>query len=160
MSDEDDTSDIAFEFKDMGLGELVSILAKDSPIVKVGILGNGEPRPGEQTNADIGRRHEFGIGLPQRSFLRMPLMDNLEKQLNEKGAFTEDAMKAIIEAKSLVPWLKKVGVISEEIIQIAFETGGYGKWRASNMKNKKTKLTLVESSQLRKSITSEVSDGD
>ena len=49
-----------------------------------------------------------------------------------------------------------MGAVGESIVQDAFSTGGFGKWKPSRMENKQTKQTLVETQQLRNSITSDV----
>lgn len=156
-----------------------SIADADTVRVKVGILGDGansrregEATPGKKfkgkalstvTNAEIGLFHEFGDptrNLPVRSFLRMPIITRLQKYLEDADAFSPRALKKVMEQRSVAPWLTKVGVVAETVIFDAFDTGGFGTWPASNMKNKKVHQTLVETQQLRNSITSEVTGGD
>jgi len=111
------------------------------------------------TNAAIGAAHEFGTSkLPQRSFLRVPLADHLPKEVVDAGLLDKDVVLDVIKSKSVVPWLKKVMILCEGIVSDAFDTGGFGKWKPSNMENKKNKQTLVETQQLRNSITSEVKE--
>jgi hypothetical protein len=153
VTDYDSDENMSFEFNDLGLSKIIKALSAENVHVKVGILGDGNGRSdGEKTNAEIGAIHEFN----GRSFLRMPLIEHLNNELLDKGAFDEETLKAIVKEGSLVPWMKKAGVIAENVIQKAFDTGGYGKWRPSNMKYKKTKMTLIETRQLRKAITSKV----
>lgn len=142
-----------------GLDNLIKSI-KDSDLkVKVGILSGKNARPNgtTETNASIGAKHEFGIGVPQRSFLRVPLNDNLQKKI-DKGVFTEDDIKEVVKLKSVLPWLKKIAVIAEGIVIEAFETGGDGKWPAwknPNYKNGGGRL-LVDTGSLRDSISSEI----
>lgn len=111
------------------------------------------------TNAAVGAAHEFGTSkLPQRSFLRVPLGDNLPKRVEEAGLLDRNVVMDVIKTKTVVPWLKKVMILCEDIVLGAFDSGGYGKWKPSNMTNKKNKQTLVETQQLRNSITSEVKE--
>lgn len=111
------------------------------------------------TNAAIGAAHEFGTSkLPQRSFLRVPLADNLAKQVVDAGLLDRDVVMDVIKKKTVVPWLKKVMIVAEGIVLGAFDSGGYGKWKPSIMTGKKNKQTLVETQQLRNSITSEVKE--
>lgn len=150
MSDED-----TVEFKDHGLGVLVRALNKKAEL-QVGIIGSARRRKSEQTNAEIGRKHEFGLGTVKRSWLRMPLIENLESELIKSGAFSREAVREIIKERSMVPWYKKVGIAAEAVIAEAFQTGGFGKWKPSNMARKKVHQTLVETQQLRNSVTSKV----
>lgn len=139
---------------------------KHPPVCQVGILGGKNQRKGRATNAVVGAAHEFGAparGLPQRSFLRMPLALKLNEQLQDRGAFDNVAAKHVIEAKSLKPWMKKVGLSAVAVILDAFDSSGFGNWpslKQSTMNKKKTKQILVETQQLRDSITSRVVDAN
>lgn len=161
-----------------GLDQILKALKAKPPVVRVGILGEKtqrvegkttltfsevqnlkKPRRGADvpTNAEIGASHEFGTSkLPQRSFLRMPLADRLQKEMESAGALDEKVLKEVIRSGSVVPWLKKIAVLAEGIVLGAFDSGGYGKWKPSDMRYKTVHQTLVETQQLRNSITSEV----
>jgi phage gpG-like protein len=114
------------------------------------------------TNATIGAAHEFGslkTGLPKRSFLREPLIDNLQKELDKAGAFSAAEQAEVIKQKSLLPWTRKVALAAENIVKKAFETGGFGKWaklKPKTLARKTVKDILVETTQLRDSITTDV----
>jgi hypothetical protein len=118
--------------------------------------GNVRRSSAGETNAKIGLKHEFGIGVPMRSFLRIPIADNFQQYLENAGAFDSDAFKKVIAKKSLTLYVKRMGIVGETIVSDAFATGGFGKWKESQMKDKKVKQTLVETQQLRNSISSEV----
>lgn len=156
MSDDDNTT-VNVE----GLDKLLKALKAKLPVVKIGVLGNSG-RSGSKkqpTNAQIGVWHEFGTkNLPQRSFLRVPLADNLAKELESSGALDESTFKEVIKEGTIIPWMKKVAVLAEGIVAEAFATGGFGKWKPSDMRHKKNHQTLVETQQLRDSITSEVKE--
>lgn len=129
----------------------------DLPSIKVGILGDKNARRDQNSNATIGAKHEFGLdGMPIRSFLRIPIADNLQVYLEKAGAFNKAVIAKIFAEKNLLGWMKAIAVVAENIVQDAFKTGGFGKWTPSNMKYKKTHQTLVETQQLQRSITSEV----
>ena len=114
------------------------------------------------TNATIGAAHEFGSlkrHLPKRSFLREPLIDHLQESLNAAGVFSEATQAEIIKEKSMVPWTKRIAVLAEDVVKKAFDTGGYGKWpklSKETLAHKTTKDILVETTQLRDSIISDV----
>ena len=175
----------SFEYKDMGLANLIKALSEKAPTAKVGILGDSDSRAGQEqvvtksgtykkltgkkledavnksilnetvrSNATIGARHEFN----GRSFLRQPISENLQKYLESSGAFDKKAFRQVVKTKSLLPWVKKLGILGVQIVNEAFDTGGFGKWKPSNMDNKIVKQTLVETQQLRNSITSQVDE--
>jgi phage gpG-like protein len=141
-----------------GLEGLIKSLKGKTPVARIGILGDGASRnSGAKSNAEIGAVHEFGSGkMPQRSFLRVPIAENLEKFLASAGAFDKEALALVVKEGSLVPYIKRVATVAEAVVFEGFDTGGFGKWPPSNMAYKKVHQTLVETQQLRNSITSEV----
>lgn len=143
-----------------GLDQLAKAFKK-MPVIRVGVLGkqNYRKNPKGPTNAEILAKHEFGLdGMPVRSVLRQPIIDNLENYLEEAGAFDKDTLSEVVRSGKILPWALKVSITVERIIADAFATGGFGKWKASNMKYKKNQQTLVETTQLEKSITTEVKE--
>lgn len=151
-----------------GLDQLLRALKAKPPVARVGILGSKSTRSknkGNQnpTNAEIGAVHEFGSparNIPARSFLRIPISENLEKYMERAGLFNEGTLKEVIKNKSLVPWTKTVAVLAEEIVGDAFDTHGFGNWepwRNSSYTNNTGDL-LVDTQQLRNSITHEVKE--
>ncbi len=143
-----------------GLEKLLKALKAKPPVARVGILGSKNARSGKvNSNATVGAAHEFGTSkLPIRSFLRVPLTEHLQKQLEKSGLLDKDAMAEVIKKGTLLPWIKKVAIVGEGIVLDAFATGGFGKWKPSNMDKKVLKQTLLETTQLRNSITSEVAE--
>jgi phage gpG-like protein len=144
-----------------GLDKLLKALKGKQPVARIGILGNDNARSGGgPTNAEIGAHHEFGTSkLPQRSFLRIPIQEQMQKELEQSGAFDKEVLNQVIAQGTLVPWLKKMAIVAEGIVAGGFDSGGYGKWPPSDMRSKANAQTLVETAQLRNSITSEVKDG-
>ena len=67
-----------------------------------------------------------------------------------------EALERVIEEGSIQAWIEKVGIVGVETVLEAFATGGFGQCKPSNMDHKKNKQTLVETQQLRNSITSDV----
>jgi hypothetical protein len=105
--------------------------------------------------------HEFGMGnMPQRSFLRIPISQNLARELENSGAFTPEAAKQVIKQASMVPWLESAAAVALKIVSDAFDTGGFGKWPKWKTKGYKNNanMILVDTQQLRNSITSEVKE--
>ena len=143
------------------LDNMIKAMKGKVPTIKVGILGSHDVRDDGQTNASIGTEHEFGTeGLPKRSFLRMPLSEKLNTTLEKDGLFDKKALNDVIKEKTVIPWLKKIAVSAEAIVQEAFETGGFGKWppwRNPNYKNGNMRI-LDDTGQLRAAITSEIQE--
>lgn len=156
-------------FDSSGLEDVIKLLKKSKLNIKIGILGGDSDRTEENDsedskevkeypdNATIGMWHELGNEhLPSRSWLRMPLSTMLAKKLKASGAFDKKTMDEVLKEKSFEKYAKKIGIAGEECIQEAFDTGGFGKWKPSDMSGKKNEQTLVETQQLRNSVTSEV----
>ena len=160
MADDETTLDTKL------LEALVRTLNATPREVRVGILGNTNARKGGAgSNAEIGAKHEFGevvelnghqYKLPVRSFLRMPLTLKLHEYMAKNPRFTEDGLKQVLHDENLDMWFQQLGIMAEAIVLEAFQTRGFGQWKPSNMKFKTVKQTLVETQQLRNSITSEV----
>lgn len=134
----------------------------DGNIGRIGVLGDSTVRAEDtSSNAAIGLLHEFGTErMPQRSFLRMPLITQLQKKLEQSGAFNKEALRNVIREGSFRNYIEKIMITGEAVIAEAFATGGFGAWKPSNMANKKVQQTLVETQQLRDSITSQVTEND
>ena len=151
MSDEDN---MTFNIK--GLEQIIKALKVKPPMIRLGILGDKDARvDGKRTNSKIGAAHEFGIeGQKQRSFLRQPITDYLDKKLESAGMLDEDVIKEVIKTGEVLPWVKKVAVIAKAIVDEAFASGGYGKWDSwEGNYTSRTGLILVDTTQLRDSIT-------
>lgn len=135
------------------------------PSVKVGILGDNIARQeGELNNAEIGFVNEFGKmtgypKIPARSFIRMPLKTRLNDKIREKKSLSGvELEKAMAEGKT-EDFSKKVGIVAEEVIQEAFSTNGFGEWAPNapmTVELKKSSSPLIDTGQLRRSISSKV----
>ncbi len=157
MAEEDD------EIQLKGLEQLLKVLKGKPPQIKIGVLGaSGRSGKGKESdNATIGAVHEYGApnrGIPQRSFLRIPLMENLQKEMEASGLLDEKAMEEVIKQGTMKPWLEKVAIMAEAVVDDAFETKGNGKWPAWKTPGYTNEggTLLVDSGQLRRSITSKI----
>lgn len=147
-----------------GLKKFLKAFQGKLPVIRVGILGTtARHDDGSTTNAEVGAAHEFGTSrVPMRSFLRVPLSEHLAKNLEQAGAFSEQAVAKIIDQGSLSNYAQKIGIEAVGIVMDAFDTSGFGKWqslKASTMDRKKVKQILVETQQLRNSVTFDVKEG-
>ena len=143
-----------------GLKQVLKAFKGENHVIHIGILGaNTSRRDSVSNNATVGACHEYGTEtLPIRSFLRMPLNDHLQEYLDRAGAFKNDTITEIIKTGTLIPWMEKIAVTAENVVQEAFHTGGFGKWekwKDPDYKNH-TGQILVDTTQLRDSITSRV----
>lgn len=160
MSDETVTLNVK------GLDQLVKALKARPPTCRVGILGaksSRVPKEGEKkipSNAEVGAAHEFGTStIPQRSFLRVPITENLQKEMESAQLLDKDVFNEVVKSGSVAPWLRKVAISAEACVSDAFDTGGGGKWPPWKQGYSNTSgQLLVDTTQLRGSITSEVKE--
>ena len=90
--------------------------------------------------------------IPERSFLRMPLMLRLGDELRRLGP----ALGFQLLRGSATQFLKQLGLLGHAIVDEAFATRGYGQWpqlSSLTIELKKSDAILIESGQLRNSIT-------
>lgn len=116
--------------------------------VDVGIFGARDTKKerdeGGITNPQLGFIHEFGRGVPMRSFLRMPILvktNQILKQTVEAGALVKMAMGDMLGV------LSDLGIACETAIGEAFDSAGFGDWGHSH---------LTDTGQLRRSVASAV----
>ena len=156
-------------------GEMLATLES---AVKVGVLRTTNARDDGTTNAEVGLKNEFGDprpsqttaaeeaargrgpmaweGTPKRSFLRMPLLEHLPVKITSET----DTLRAVVEGAS--PGLtlpEAIGELAVQTVQEAFDTAGFGEWPANSPRTinwKGSSQPLLDSHQLRESITSEV----
>lgn len=132
----------------------------------IGILGAKTDRATQKKynydNAGVGKKHEFGLFAPEigkrmpvRSFLRMPMKTHYFKRV-EKTRMPKEDFEAFIHPNDKIKFYRRFGEIAKRLIDDAFKTRGFGQWRESVMSFKKVHQTLVETSQLRRSITFKV----
>ena len=121
--------------------------------VNVGIAQDIGQYPNGEKVVDVGRRHEFGIGVPRRSFLRMPFIE--KQNIIDKAIAT--SWKKITDGKSTA--LKEFGILGitgQNISKDAFASGGFGKWEKLKPATEKAKGSdeiLLDTSKLVQSIT-------
>ena len=115
---------------------------------------------GHLNNAEIGAIHEFGSPggqIPERSFLRMPILSRLDGEIQKAGNNAQ--WKAVFAQNGLKGVLDRVGKISEALVLKAFGTGGFGRWaqlKPSTIRKKGSSEILIETQSLEEAITYEV----
>lgn len=147
------------------LKTLIGYLSGGLPKVRVGILGSTTARnSGELNNAEIGYTNEVGKQtgfpkIPRRSFIVMPLNMFFGRKLKEKRTLASGQFEKAIKSAKAEQFMQKVGFVAEEVIQEAFSTNGYGQWKPNapmTIEKKKSNSPLIDTGQLRRSITSKV----
>lgn len=127
---------------------------------RVGVLGNGAVRSGDQniSNYELALIHEFGTldgKIPARSFLRMPVERNKKELLN----FAEKNADKLLN-DDVRPFFEKLGAWGQGIVQQAFDSDGFGQWppnKQSTIDAKGGKDTpLIDTGNLRKSVSYDV----
>lgn len=110
-----------------------------------------------KTNPEIAAKHEFGIGVPKRSMLRMPLHLHGDKVLKDAQSDAKSNLKTVSKnpkatAKRL---LARVGAGAYNVVSEAFATGGYGNWKPnapSTIALKGSSAPLIDTAQLRQAV--------
>jgi hypothetical protein len=106
-----------------------------------------------QTVAQVGAQHEFGAGVPRRSFLRTPFSakkDELETAIAKQF---EDVFQ---RGKKAEQALGLIGTVAVNISKGAFTSRGYGEWpdiSAATKEDKGSSQVLIDTGTLRNSIT-------
>lgn len=116
------------------------------------------------TVAELGAIHEYGapeVGIPQRSFLRVPLASKSKELF---ASITKDLKFSKINTDTA---LGKLGARGQSVVLQAFNTQDSGKWptlRPDTIRARKkgtgsgSDKPLIDTGQLRQSITFEVRD--
>ena len=134
--------------------------------VRIGFLGEEKNTRsgGELTNADLAAIHHFGSvskKLPPRSpFVGFQMEEKTSIISNIIGKSLESSVKKnTINKSDVTQALKKGGLAGENLIDEAFQTGGFGSWKPINPKTAKAKgnkKILIATDQLHKSRVSKV----
>jgi len=115
--------------------------------------------PSTISMVELGLVHEFGSvtnNIPPRSFLRLPLET---KRRDFIKALQGSMVSVALEKGQYRKIFAIMGLKAEEIIQDAFSSGGFGLWpvlKAGTIRAKRSSKILIDTGELRKSITSQV----
>jgi len=140
--------DYAAELKKMKAKGVKVGITKETASSRV--YGNG------WTVLQNGIAHEFGYGVPERSFIRLPF--RLKRAEIQKAIDAE--FNRILEGKSdSEKSLNRIGITARNISVMAFRTQGYGNWPAldeATIAAKGSDKPLIDKGILRNAITWEV----
>ncbi len=129
------------------LNKLIKCL-KDEKFVRIGILGSKASAQHDsdsgKTNAEIGGYHEFGGTSkngkeqpPQRSFLWMPLTEQLKFDNSEMKELKKALWKQLFVKKSPDTFYKTLLNKALDVVEEAFDTEGFGQWKTLTYKTHK-----------------------
>jgi hypothetical protein len=113
---------------------------------------SGETGPGAVATFEHVTHH----AIPARSFLRMPLMTRLQTRIDEIG---RGVWRAIVLKRGMLPALATLGTVARNLVDAAFASGGFGQWAPNTpatIRRKGSSAPLIDSAQLRKSVTYQV----
>ncbi len=140
------------ELKIDKLRNVMKMLSKKPPQARIGIFNDAK-------QAAIGAAHEFGTStLPVRSFLRVPLTEELYKRVTSEAKFSKDDLANVVKTKSMRPWTEAVAKVAKDLVDDAFATGGFGKWAPT--KQATGHAILVETGALRDSVSVIIEEGE
>jgi hypothetical protein len=114
-----------------------------------------------QTNPELAAKHEFGIGVPRRSMLRMPFHlhgDGVVAKA-KKEVRARLATLAAHPKKGAQQLLQRVAIAAEGVVDDAFATRGYGSWKPNaplTVELKGSDAPLIDTGQLRRAVDSRV----
>jgi len=103
--------------------------------VKVGLPTDVGQYPNGQSILEVGQRHEFGLGVPRRSFIRVPFA----KETPKIQKSIKDGYKNIINGGDTIKNLNKLGIIGQNISRNSFKNQGYGEWKDIKESTKEAK---------------------
>lgn len=152
--------------KDRGWGALKSELATAHGGVygKAGVIGEkaAEQHPGENgeslNNAELALIHEFGLGVPERSFIRAAFDGNVEKYSDHLRQF----VAAVYDRKLSIE--RMLGLLAQEVAsdirKLILEGDGVPPPNAhATIEQKGSSRPLVASGQMKNAITGAVVHG-
>ena len=119
------------------------------PLEKVG----GEAYEDGTSIIEVGASHEYGAGVPMRSFLRMPFDVESKKMTNTIESQFE---KVLLNGKSARAALGIIGAQARNVVIDAFKTNGFGRWQDITQTTKDSKGSskiLIDTGILRNAIT-------
>ena len=143
--------------KDRGYKRLLRRL-RDSTgrrVVNVGIMGKeaAAPRDGGVTNVQVATFHEFGIGVPERSFIRAGVDEN-RRQI---AVLQTRLAKGVVQGKlTQTKALEILGLDVRGKMQRKIESNIPPRLKQATIDRKGSSVALIDTGQLVNSITFEV----
>lgn len=146
------------------LNNILRCIKKDYTL-RIGILGNdADEQHGEDSglkNVEVGTFHEFGTNkMPRRSFLEDPLKEKLSFSNSNIKPLKKVLWKQFFVKNAPEKFFRDLGSKARDIIEEAFNTNGFGRWKQLSTARAKEKQRknlsshiLTDTTQLRHSIS-------
>lgn len=139
-----------------GLRALIqNIKDAGKPKVLVGVpASKNAPREGGINMAGLAAVHEFGIGVPERSFLRSAIIEN-QGQISDLVA--QGVKSYLNQGKQIdLMFYDRIGLFASNLVKDKIAKGPFKPLKDATIKRKGSSLPLVDTGQLRQSISWEV----
>lgn len=140
--------------RDMGMKQLMKELdQKSTSAVYVGIQGkeaDAREEGGELTVGEVASQHEFGLGVPERSWLRGWFDENIDRIHEDLRKVTQKILKLELTKEQA---LQLLGVKYVAEIQKRIVAGIEPPNAPSTIKAKGSSTPLIDTGQLKSAIT-------
>ncbi|TXG97746.1 MAG: hypothetical protein E6R08_06400 [Nevskiaceae bacterium] len=127
---------------------------EQSAQVKVGIPSSKMEKDGKTPSALVGAAHEFGLGVPERPFLRNTIKNNLPKYVRVNRV---NLTKILHGQETINGALGKLGAIAVGDVQYFIAHNDY-ELDKKTIKRKGSSQALVDEGQMRQSMTWELEE--
>lgn len=141
--------------RDLGLADRVKALSGKWH-VKVGVLEDAAPRDDKATNSEIAAFHEFGLGVPERSFVRRTADEKLSEIQNTQRAVGRQILEGKIDGEQ---GAERLGVVVAGLMKQRIADFIPPPLSEQRIKEKGSTVPLIDTGQLRSSIHHQVQKG-
>ena len=123
----------------------------------VGVTKSSNSRPKDgASNALIAYVHEFGIGVPERSFLRSTVLEQAHKYLFiQKDNIIPAIKSGVMTADEAY---RRLGIVASNDVKAKMVNGSFTPLKQQTIDRKGSSKPLIDTGELRQSITYEVRD--
>jgi hypothetical protein len=120
--------------------------------IKVGLASDvGEYNNGTSI-LQVGTAHEYGLGVPRRSFIRVPM----DKQKSIINKALKSGFESVLKGGDTIQNLNKIGLVAQNISKTSFKNQGFGTWQDITDETKERKGSskiLFDTGRLVQSVT-------
>ncbi len=141
--------------RDLGLSERVKAVSGKWH-VKVGVLEDAKPRDDNATNPEIAAFHEFGLGVPERSFVRRTADEKISEIQNTQRAVGRDILAGKIDGEQ---GANRLGIAVAGLMKTRVAAFIPPPLSAERIKQKGSTVPPIDKGQLRSSISHQVQKG-
>lgn len=137
-------------------GLLERIAALGEPKVYIGIPASTNARQGASNNATIAAVHEMGApsrGIPARPFLIPTIQNNADKYTNLMAQGFKNALQDKEKAAEVY---EKIGLVASSDVKDYIASGQFVPLKQSTIDRKGSSKPLIDTSEMRNSISWEV----